>query len=87
MLNARVWAKLGLKSHALEIDELNDATERLNKLVGEADTDPEANDQAVALISKLQNPIHSMVTSWNDWWLAHNSLGYPTTWDPASNPA
>ena len=53
MLNARTWSRLGLKSHALEIDELNDATERLNKLVGEADTDPEANDQAVALISKL----------------------------------
>ena len=28
-----------------------------------------------------------MVVSWNDWWLAHNSLGYPTTWDPANNPA
>ena len=43
-LNARAWSRLGLKSHAKEIDELNDATERLNKLVGEADTDPEAND-------------------------------------------
>tara|TARA_B110000285_G_C14700388_1_gene413168 strand:+ start:66 stop:347 length:282 start_codon:yes stop_codon:yes gene_type:complete len=52
-LNARAWSRLGLKSHAREIDELNDATDRLNKLVGDADTDPEANDQAVALISKL----------------------------------
>ena len=53
MLNARAWSRLGLKSHALEINELEDATERLNKLVGDASTDPEANDQAVALITKL----------------------------------
>ena len=28
-----------------------------------------------------------MIMSWNDWWLAHNSLGYASTWDPANNPA
>ena len=44
MLNERAWARLGLKSHAREINDLNDAEEKLNKLVGDADTDPAAND-------------------------------------------
>ena len=43
-LNARAWERMGVKSHQEEIKELNDAVSRLEKLTGEADTDPDWND-------------------------------------------
>ena len=41
---------------------------------------------SLSLISHLQDPIHNMILSWNDWWLAQNGLGAPIKWDPVGNP-
>ena len=37
-------------------------------------------------MNHLQDPIHNVVTSWNDWWMSQNALGTPTVWDPVNNP-
>ena len=41
---------------------------------------------SLGLLSKLSDPIHQMVLSWEDWYMANNSMGGPEQWDPASNP-
>ena len=39
------------------------------------------------MINNLQDPIHNMILSWNDWYMANNGVGTPTSWDPKNNPA
>ena len=61
----------GIKSYANEIAQVNDNVEKLQKLIGEGqDADPEWQDQSLDLVTKLNNPIHSMILSWHDWWLS-----------------
>ena len=38
------------------------------------------------MISHIQDPVHNIILSWNDWWMAQNAMGYPTVWDPVNNP-
>ena len=39
------------------------------------------------MINNLQDPIHNMVLSWNDWYMQANGMGDTPKWNPAQNPA
>ena len=38
------------------------------------------------MINNLQDPIHNMILSWNDWYMSQNGVGTPVPWAPATNP-
>ena len=48
--------------------------------------DPNWETLALSLITGLQNPVHEMIHSWNDWYLSNNALGAKENWDPVNNP-
>ena len=52
-----------------------------------AKNEPSWEEQALESITKLQDPIHGILLSWQDWWLANNAAGYTPKWDPEHNPA
>ena len=52
-----------------------------------AKNEPSWEEQALESITKLQDPIHGILLSWQDWWLANNALGAAAKWDPNNNPA
>ena len=39
------------------------------------------------MINSLQDPIHNMILSWNDWYMQANGMGATQKWDPVNNPA
>ena len=66
---------------------VNAQIEALEKLAAKKDEDPDWENHSIEIISKLQDPIHNMILSWNDWYMSQNALGAPEKWDPAHNPA
>uniref|UniRef100_A0A7S3FXU1 Uncharacterized protein n=1 Tax=Strombidium rassoulzadegani TaxID=1082188 RepID=A0A7S3FXU1_9SPIT len=53
----------------------------------EKKSDPNWETLALELITHLQDPIHQMILSWQDWYMANNGLGSTQKWDPEHNPA
>ena len=74
-----------VQSHAAAISDIQEKVTALTQLV-ESKENPDWQEMALGMISQLNNPIHGMILSWNDWWMAQNALGTPEKWSPATNP-
>ena len=68
--------------------EISDLESRIAQVEGivDAQADPEWQTMSLGMLSKLSDPIHQMVLSWEDWYMANNGLGGPEKWDPENNP-
>ena len=74
-----------VKSYASTISDIQSKVNQLEQLV-EKQENPDWQELALGLISQLNNPIHGMILSWKDWWMAQNGLGAPEKWSPETNP-
>ena len=83
---ARAWQRLGMRSHAREIDDINNKIAQVEYLVDEK-ADPNWETLSLKMINNLQDPVHNLVLSWNDWYMQANGIGNTPKWDPENNPA
>ena len=83
---SRAWSKLGIQSHAALIGDIEDTLAEASDLV-EKKEDPNWETLSLKMINSLQDPVHNMVLSWNDWYNQANGMGQNQKWDPAHNPA
>ena len=87
-MQARAQLKSMVESQAATLAKVNSQIAAVEKLMAKKDEeDPNWESHSVEMISKLQDPIHNMILSWNDWYMSQNALGAPEKWDPAHNPA
>ena len=67
------------------LEDVKSNVDRLQALVDDKE-DPEWKELALGMITRLQDPVHGLLLSWNDWFLAHNAMGTEGKWDPVNNP-
>ena len=70
----------------VEIKDINDKISAIEKAVEQKKEDPNFDSLILGLLSGVQDPIHNMILSWNDWYLTQNPLGAPDKWEPEKNP-
>ena len=62
-------AMLNVKSHAKDIASINAKVAELDNILANNDDKDESWEQlSLNLISHIQDPIHNIILSWNDWW-------------------
>ena len=84
-LEARKLEDMKVKQSLVALDDVKSNVAKIEELVNDKE-DPEWKELALGMITKLQDPVNGLLLSWNDWWLAHNSLGHEAKWDPVNNP-
>ena len=73
-------------SQSLMMGDINAKIAELDSLIT-GKQDPDWETLAISMISHLQDPIHNMILSWNDWWMSQNGMAANTDkWDPANVP-
>ena len=75
-----------MKSHAKEIDEINNQLSEAEAMI-EKKEDPNWETLSLKMINNLQDPVHNLVLSWNDWYMQANGIGETPKWDPKNNPS
>ena len=83
---AKAWSKVGVQSHASLIRDIDQQIAEVEAIVDKKE-DPNWETLSLKMINNLQDPIHNMVLSWNDWYMQANGMGDTPKWDPAGNPA
>mmetsp|Transcript_17344 Transcript_17344/g.26741 ORF Transcript_17344/g.26741 Transcript_17344/m.26741 type:complete len:112 (-) Transcript_17344:211-546(-) len=68
------------------VAEMNLKLDQLEALFSKQ-RDPETEQKALNELAKLQNPIHGVITSWEDWYMSSNAFGSKSGWQPDKNMA
>ena len=71
---AKAWSRLGVQSHAAEIGDIENQISQVEDIVDKKE-DPNWETLSLKMINNLQDPIHNMVLSWNDWYMQSNGMG------------
>ena len=83
---AKAWTRIGMQSHAALLGDIENQIGQVEDLI-EKKEDPNWETLSLKMINNLQDPIHNMILSWNDWYMQSNGMGENAKWDPAHNPA
>ena len=83
---AKAWSRVGVQSHASLIKDIDQQIAEVEDIVDKKE-DPNWENLSLKMINNLQDPIHNMVLSWNDWYMQANGAGETQKWDPKGNPA
>ena len=83
---AKAWSRMGVQSHASLIKDIEQQIAEVEDMV-EKKEDPNWETLSLKMINNLQDPIHNMVLSWNDWYMQANGMGDTPKWNPDKNPA